>query len=192
MKAKLRASDFKRLVEGTKKFISKNDINKLMNYIYLEVDAEKKEVKATALDGRRVSFEYAHVLDVDESFSCYIRPNIPKITKYDLNAELELVDKKAYVTVGESITGYVQPEGQYFNTDKMLMDDLNKTTVVAAVGVDVSLLKDALDSIPKGYKPYVKIELRQPHQPIVITPTKEGEKQNQKIVLPVHLRTDDI
>lgn len=192
MKVKLRTSDLKRLVDGTKKFLSKNDNNKLMNYIYLVVDADKKEIKATALDGHRISFEYAQVLEVDESFSCYIRPNIPKITKYDLTAELELVDKKAYVTVGESITGYVQPEGQYFNTDRMLMDDLKKTPVVAFVGVDVALLKDALDSIPKGYKQYVKIEFRQPHQPIVITPTKQGEKQNQKIVLPVHLSSVDM
>lgn len=186
MKVKLNAFDLKRIVDGTKKFISKYETNKLMTYIYLEVDAEKKEVKATALDGHRVSVEYAQAVEVDESFACYIRPNIPKISKSDLYAELELVNEKAYLTVGENITGYVQPEGMYFNVNK-LMDDLAKEPIVATIGVDATLLKEALDSIPKGYKPCVKIEIRQPKQPIVITPVRKGEEQNCKIVLPVYI-----
>lgn len=186
MKAKLRACDLKNLIDGTKKFVGKCDSNKLMTYIYLVVDADKREIKATALDGHRISIEYAEVLDVDESFECYIRPNIPKISKYDLYAELELVDKKAYLTVGESITGYVQPEGQYFNADK-LIGDLKNVPAVSTIGVDANLLKDALDSIPKGCKRYVKIELRKPHQAIIITSTERGKEQNYKIVLPVLL-----
>ena len=157
-----------------------------MTYIYLVVDAEKKEVKATALDGYRISLEYAQVVEVDESFSCYIRPNIPKISKHDLYAELELANKKAYLTVGENITGYVQPEGIFFDADKY-MDDLKKVPALATVGVNATLLKEALDSIPKGYERYVKIEFRQPHQPIVITPARQSEEQNCKFVLPVNL-----
>ncbi len=186
MKAKLRASDLKRLVDGTKKFLSKNNHNKFMCYINLEIDAEKKEIKATALDGHRVSVEYAGIAEVDESFKCYIMPNIPRILKSDLWAEIELDDKKAYVTVGESITGYIQPDGtKIYDVDKFVTDTENKTAK-AFVGVDVQLLKEALDSIARESR-YVKIELREPNQPISIIPTTESLNANRKYVLPVNI-----
>ena len=59
MKAIIDAMEFKRLVDNTKKFISKYESHKLMTYIYLQVNAETKEIKATALDGHRLSVEYA-------------------------------------------------------------------------------------------------------------------------------------
>lgn len=185
MKAKLRANDLKRIVDGTKKFLSKNDYNKLMCYIYLEVDAEKMEIKATALDGHRVSVEYARVVEVDESFKCYIKPNIPKITKHDLYAELELLDKKAYLMVGENITGYVQPGGVFYNVEKFVTD-VEKAPIKASVGVNVQLFKEALESVAKGSK-YVKIEVREPNQPISIIPTEKSLNTNCKYVLPVNI-----
>lgn len=189
MKVRLRATDLKRLVDGAKKFVSRNSYNKLMTYIYLEIDAENMEIKATALDGHRVSVEYATLVDADESFKCYIKPNIPKISKSDLYAELELVEKKVYLTVGENITGYVQPEGVFFDVNK-LFEDLKETPVVASVGVRCSLLKDALDSVPKEYLGAVKIDVRQPNQPIVITSTRKDMQRNCKIVLPVNIGSE--
>ncbi len=185
MKAKLRASDLKRIVDGTKKFLSKNNYNKLMCYIYLEVDAEKMEIKATALDGHRISVEYSRVVEVDESFKCYIKPNIPKITKHDLYAELELVDKKAYLEVGENITGYVQPEGMYYDSSKFIKD-IEKESIKACVGVNVQLFKEALESVAKESK-YIKIEVRNPNQAISIIPTEKSLNANRKYVLPVNI-----
>lgn len=190
MKIKLRAADLKQLVDGTKKFVSRNSYNKLMTYIYLEIDAESMEIKATALDGHRVSVEYATLVEADESFKCYIKPNIPKISKSDLYAELELVEKKVYLTVGENITGYVQPEGIYYDVKK-LFEDLKETPVVASVGVRCSLLKDALDSVPKDCFSVVKIDVRQPSQPIVITSTRKESQRNFKIVLPVSIGMEE-
>lgn len=187
MRVKIRANDLKRLVDGTKKFLSKNNWNKLMCYIYLEVDAEKMEMKATALDGHRVSVEYATVVEVDESFQCYIKPNIPKISKHDLYAELELIDKKAYLTVGEDITGYVQPEGKYYDS-KEFINNVEKTSVKASVGVNVQLFKEALESVAKESK-YIKIEVREPNQAIVVIPTEENLNMNRKYVLPVNIGT---
>jgi len=185
MKVKLRASDLKRIVDGTKRFLSKNDYNKLMCYIYLEVDAEKMEIKATALDGHRVSVEHAGVVEVDESFKCYIKPNIPKITKHDLYAELELLDKKAYLTVGEDITGYVQPGSIYYDAKKFI-NDVEKEPIKASVGVNVQLFKEALESVAKESR-YVKIEVREPNQPISIIPTEKSLSANCKYVLPVNI-----
>lgn len=186
MKVKLRACELKRIVDGTKKFLAKNNRNKFMCYINLEVDADKKEIKATALDGHRVSVEYAGIVEVDESFKCYIMPNIPKVSKNDLYAEIELVNERAYVTVGESITGYVQPEGtKVYDIDKFITDTEN-VTAKAFVGVDVQLLKEALESVSKESR-YVKIEVREPNQTISIIPTTDSLNTSRKYVLPVNI-----
>lgn len=187
MKVKIMASDLKRIVDGTKKFLSKNNYNKLMNHICLEVDITKGTIRATALDGHRVSVEYAKIVEGNESFTCYIKPNVPKISKKDIYAEIEVVGEKAYVTVGESITGYIQPQGTLLHSIKTLFEDLEKVSPIASIGVDAILLKEALESVDKQDKAYVKIDIRQPHQPIVITPTRQSKRDNVKIVLPVRL-----
>ena len=184
MKAIIDAMEFKRLVDNTKKFVSKYESHKLMLYIYLQVNAETKEVKATAVDGHRISVEYTTAREVDESFNCYIKPVIPKITKNDRLVELELVDKKAYITVNDNIMGYKQPEGEYFKTDKM-MQDLETKKPTASIWVDPTLLKQALESANYGYNQPVKIEIRDKKDPILIK-RKNGRK-DIKFVLPVNV-----
>lgn len=185
MKVIINAMEFKRIVDNTKKFVSKYESNKLMLYIYLQVNAETKEVKATAVDGHRISVEYTTAREVDESFNCYIKPVIPKITKNDRYVELELVDKKAYITVNDNIMGYKQPEGEYFKTDKMVQD-LEAKEPTASIWVDPTLLKQALESASYGYREAVKIEIRDKKDPILIK-RKKGQK-DIKLVLPVNVQ----
>lgn len=189
MKAIINALEFKRLVENTKKFVSKYESNKLMTYIYLQVNAETKEVKATAVDGHRISVEYTTAIEVDESFNCYIKPVIPKIVKNDRYVELELVDKKAYITVNDNIMGYKQPEGEYFKVDKMIQD-LEAKEPTASIWVDPRLLKEALDSAIYGYNQPVKIEIRDKKDPILIK-RKSGYK-DIKLVLPVNVHESEV
>ena len=186
MKAILQAQDFKRIIDNTKKFTG--GPSKLMSYIYLQVDADKKEVRATALDGHKVSIEYAKLAAVDESFSCYIKPTIPKILKRDTSAELELDGKRLFVTVNDSIMGYVQPEGEYYETNKMI-NDLTEQPFVGKIGVNAKLLGDALHSTYlSGAKPIVEIEIRGPQDPIIIRAHESGKPtENIKLVLPVRI-----
>lgn len=189
MKAIIEASEFKRLVANTKKFISRYESNKLMGYIYLEVNADTKEIKATALDGHRVSVEYAMCAVAEESFSCYIKPAIPKITKHNHYVELELTDNKAYITVGDNIMGYKQPEGEYYKTDKMV-SELEEKPPAAVIYADANLLKSALESVSglSDYKPVVKIEIRDKKDPIVIKKIRFSETTKDiKLVLPVNV-----
>lgn len=185
MKAIIDAIEFKRLVDNTKKFVSKYESNKLMLYIYLQVNAETKEVKATAIDGHRVSVEYTTAIEVDESFNCYIKPVIPKITKNDRCVELELVDKKAYITVKDNIMGYKQPEGEYFKVDKMIQD-IEAKEPTASIWVDPTLLKQALESASYGYGEAVKIEIRDKKDPILIK--RKKDRKDIKLVLPVSVQ----
>lgn len=180
MKAVLDAHSFKTMINNTKRFTGASEI---MNYIYLEIDAEKKTIKATALNGWAVSVEHCYIKEADESFKCFIKPNIPKVTKHECYAELELVDKRLLVTIGENITGYIQPDGEFYNTEKFL-SDATQTPANASIYVSADLLKDALSScLTNNYDKAVKIEIRGKKQPIVIIPRKA--KENVKLVLPI-------
>lgn len=183
MKAKIEASAFKRMIDNTKKFLSKYD-RQLMQYIFLEADAEAQEIKATALDGHRVSVEYVKA-EVSESFKCYMKANIPKITKHDYYVELELTDGRLLVTVGDNITGYKQPEGEYYKVGQ-LISDVNSQEVAGRIGVDAKLLKEALESANYGHSRTVILEIpKNPKAPIVIRPYKN--ERCIKIVLPVNV-----
>lgn len=187
MKAKIEASAFKTMIDNTKKFLSKYDSN-LMQYIFLEADAEAQEIKATALDGRRISVEYVKA-EVSESFKCYMKANIPKITKDDYYAELELTGGRLLVTVGDNITGYKQPEGEYYKVQGLL-NDVAAQEVAGRIAVNPKYLKEALESIEYDFKNCAILEIpKDPCKPIVIKPTKD--KRNIKIVLPVRMSLED-
>lgn len=192
MKAILNAKEFKRLIDNTKKFLGQSYGH--MEWIYLKLDAEKKLVKATALDGRRISIEYATLEDVDESFSCYVKPNIPKIARTDNSAELELENNKLYVTVGNFITGYIQPEGEYYKTDKIIRE-IEEQEPIRTIGINAKYLKEAMESISSTVsdnRSIAKIDIRNPVDPIVIrSGGDKGKKENLKIILPVRLAYEE-
>lgn len=181
MKARIDAESFKNVIDNTKKF--RCTYRDMMRYIYLEINAETKELKATALDGHKVSVAYVPCMEVDESFKCFILPAIPKISKKDRYVELELVERRAFITVNQNIMGYIQPEGDFWNIDNLLKEAQNEATVTASIYVDAKLLKDALDSCKGNYKDWVKIEIRDKKDPIVIT---QRHSKNVKLVLPIN------
>lgn len=191
MKVKMSASGFKRIINNTKRFTGTEWKNQKYSWIYLKVDAEAKSISATALDGHKVSVEFADIEEADESFSCYIKPNIPKIGKHDQYADLEISNNRLLVQVGESIMGYVQPEGEYFKIDN-IMKEATESQKTLTIGVDASLLKDALASISNyGDRiPIAKIELRGPKDAIVIRSGARDKMENIKIVLPLNLREE--
>lgn len=189
MKAKLDAGEFKRIIDNTKRFVGDKTDPALMQWIYLEIDAKEKLIRATALEGHRISVEYAKLEYADTSFNCYIRPAIPKITKYDNYAELEVAKNRLYVQVGESIIGYVQPEGEYYPVDKMLKEYQEKEKMIT-VGVNAKYLKDAMDSIHvyDSDRKIAKIDIYDPKSPVIIRSGRKGERENLKVVLPVNIK----
>lgn len=191
MLAVIDAKEFKRVIDNTKKFTDASSLNKTMEYIYLEIDAETKILKATALDGHKISIEYAKVVQVDESFKCFIKPNIPKVTKYDDYAYLEKIGSKLLVTIGDSITGYVQPSLEYFKVDE-LMEKYKTEGIVTSIYFEPKLLIEALQSVKvDGFKDYVRLDIpKNPNKQVIIRPcttikSDVVEKNNIKVVLPV-------
>ncbi|ASN70256.1 hypothetical protein 10S9_2 [uncultured Caudovirales phage] len=192
MKARISAPDFKRIIDNTKRFVGPEYKGNKYQWIYLTVDGLTKTIKATALDGHRISIEYADITEADESFSCYIKPNIPKITRHDSYVDIEVTKNRLYVQVGESIMGYVQPECEYYDVDKII-NDLSAEPKTLTIGVNANSLKDALASISNygSRAPIAKIDLRGPKDAIVIRSGERGKRENIKIVLPVNLRCEE-
>ncbi|MBO5025964.1 MAG: hypothetical protein J6C86_07475 [Bacteroidaceae bacterium] len=144
MKAIIDAQSFKNAIEKTKKFVSKNSYNLLMKYIHIVVDAKSQEVLFEALDGHRFSRAYTKLLQADESFECFIGTNIPKIERHDISAEIECDGDRVLVTVGDGIMGYRQPEGKFFDLEKIANPE---TEPVVKLGVNGKLMAEALNSV---------------------------------------------
>ena len=187
MKAIIEPKELKRIVDNTKKFIG--NVNTAMEYIHLEIDADKMTIRAVALDGHRISVEYAKIRDADESFSCYIKPVIPKITKYTYQAIIELEDNKVLIQANDSIMGYVQPTIDFYDVDTVINKEMEKE-IVRTIGVNAKYLKDALDSVRDNTKTrdIIKIDVRNPKEPLMIrTMGYHGLPENIKLMLPVNI-----
>lgn len=187
MKVRMDANEFKNIINNTKKFTGCN--SNLMTYIRLEIDAERKYIKATALDGHRLSVEYARIEYADESFGCYIKPCIPKITKKTGCIELEVTGRKLLMQADDQIMGYVQPEGEFYNTDKTIKSSL-KSEPIATIGVNAKYLLDALQSVkdPGSSRDIIKIDVCKKSEPLIIrSGGKSNIPENIKLILPVKL-----
>lgn len=185
MKAIIEANELKRIVDNTKRFVGVND--KRMEYIRLEIDAEKKMIRAVALDGYKLSVEYAKIQDTDESFICYIKPVIPKITRSTEHAVIELSGDRVLIQADESIMGYVQPSFDYYDVDKLIKEEMEKE-IIRTIGVNAKYIKDALVSAKDSMRSrdIIKIDVRNPNEPLMMRSMGyDGLPENIKIILPV-------
>ena len=185
MKAIMEANELKRIVDNTKRFVGVND--KRMEYIRLEIDADKKTIRAVALDGYKLSVEYAKIQEADESFLCYIKPVIPKITRSTEHAVIELSGDRVLIQAEESIMGYVQPSFDYYDVDKLIKEEMEKE-IIRTIGVNAKYLKDALVSAKDSMRSrdIIKIDVRNPNEPLMIRSMGyDGLPENIKIILPV-------
>lgn len=186
MQVKMDAATFKQMINNAKKFT--NNVQPIMQYIYLEFAGD--QVTATALDGYRITMETAKTLGTPEPFNCYIRPNIPKITSQDTYVTLEMDNNRLLVTVGDNITGYVQPKDiQFYNTEKYIVD-VKTDEPAASVWVSPKLLKEALESCNViGWNNPVKLEISSvKSRPIKIWYGQRDAENNLKLVLPVNYK----
>ena len=147
MKATMDAIEFKILINKVKKYVGKTNSNKIMTYIHLIVDACSNSIRAEAVDGHRFSVAYGNLLDTDgDSFECFLQPDImPRITKRDRNEiKIEMVGNKLLLSVKDQIVGYVQPDGQFFDLDKLINVEIEPTF---RIGFNASLLAESLKSV---------------------------------------------
>jgi DNA polymerase III sliding clamp (beta) subunit (PCNA family) len=145
MKAIIETFEMKRIIRATKSFISKNDERPQLQWIRLDFDKETNKMKASALDGFMLSIEFAPLLQIDESFSAYIKPYLPVGAKADY-IEISLENEFCNIVVGDRSVGYKQPQIKWLDTDK-IVSDLETKEVVSKIFIDNEKLASALKSI---------------------------------------------
>ncbi len=178
MKAIIDSDEFKRIINGTKKFTTTCGDEK-MQYIHLRF--KDGEVRAAALDGHRVSVEYASY--IGDNFECYVKTIIPAL-KGVMDVTVELIGDRALVIAADDIIGCKQPDGAYYPVDKIINQELEKENI-GVIGVNPTYLIDALKSISGITKKdnTARLEIRSKQEPIII---RSGEK-NIKMILPVRI-----
>ncbi|MDF2804432.1 MAG: hypothetical protein K0S61_4337 [Anaerocolumna sp.] len=183
MVARICAKELKRVIQALKPFTSGGTYNKLMQYIHFKVNSQEKEVKFEALDGHRIAVEYLPC-EADEDFKGYIMPvNIGKIR--DDYCEIELQGDKSYLTVDDIRYRFIQPEGTWYNTDKIWKDFQKKEPQI--VGMNTELLREALkyQETANSGRTNAQLEFRGEREAVIIRNCNDG--RNMRAILPITL-----
>jgi hypothetical protein len=180
VKAIIETDYIKRLIKATSKFISKDENRPILQYVKLDFKQDDLSVKAVGCDGYRIAIENAKCHSVDEDFTIFVKPYLPVGARGDY-AEIELIGKKCFISVGGRSVGYEQPDCVYLD-DAEIIKNIESVPVAREVFASKKFLHDALDSIqPDEYmgEP-ISIQIREGHGAITIK-TKSGARH----VLPV-------
>jgi DNA polymerase III sliding clamp (beta) subunit (PCNA family) len=188
MKALIKTEELIRVIKALKPFTRKDSqyTDKKMEHIYIEFNQETKEARFEALDGYRVAVEYVKC-QTDESFIAYIKPFTPWKTD-TVYAEIELDNQVAIVDMGFYSLKFVQPEGEWFATKKMI-EETEAMEPSVKIGINPDYLIEALKGINSyGCRKLVVIETRGKKDPVIIR--EEKDRRNMRYVLPVSLGKD--
>lgn len=103
-------------------------------------------------------------------------------------AILELTEKNLLVEVDGCITGFRQPEGDYYPVKSLIEREMKKK-VISTIGVNARYLKDALNSVKTDMgRDIVEIDVRNPDEPLIIkTKVHSDLPKNLKVILPVRI-----
>lgn len=177
MKAFLQTEDFKRLINSTKKFISKDENRPILQYIRLDFEASLNTIKAVALDGYHMAVERANCLEIDESFSVYIKPYLPVGVKSQIT-KIEVIGSNCLIDMDGRIIGYRQIEGDPFN-DSQVISGAEENPILFKIAVNPQYLMDALQSSKVSGGDFkqepVIIEYRGDIKPLFLN-TKNGKR----------------
>jgi DNA polymerase III sliding clamp (beta) subunit (PCNA family) len=157
-RAKISGGAFNRIVNATKAFSAKvNSRSRAYEYIRIEFDAEKDEAVAVALDGHRLSAEYA-TATAEESFVIYIKGNV-KVPNNSV-VTIELIENEAIFRCDGYVFGFAQPEGEFMDWRSAIPS--NSPTYKIGFNGDylLSALQAAKASVGGTYKTPVVLEFR--------------------------------
>lgn len=186
MTAIIETKNWNRIINATKKFTSTSGGNPTHRCIRLDFRINSSSVTAVALDGYRMSIEHSICFGVDEDFSCYIKPDMPKCPAAIKQVKVELQADKVFIEYGDAIVGCKQPKGEFLDYNKIYADTTAKEPIYK-IGFNADYLIDALQSAKASnggsFREPVILELRSPTAPIIL---KTGG-ENIKVVLPIRL-----
>lgn len=184
MKATMQSEDFNRLIDATKKSCARHD-SKLI-HMWIRIEFSGTTATAVSVDGYRMHIERAACYDLDESFTAYIKPSMKKFPR-KMYVEIERQDEKLFISCGEDIAGYRQPDGEFLDWQKTYGDIMEKEPILR-MGFNSEYMYDALSSLKSCTSDFLRqpiiLEVRDPLQPAILRTGDSGER----VVLPVRLK----
>lgn len=187
---------FKKLIDGVKHCVSKDDSRPILQYIQIKVKTDT--ITAYALDGYRAGrVEIKNACSIDEEFTCLIKPFTVKTSKSGINhVVIEQSDKKTFVEVmteyGVLRYGFDIPNDEFF--------DLEKVYAAARphdreLGLEPRYVIDALkalngiDHFGAGYR--AVFEIKENNKKAFIIRAKNEDITNEQLILPVMIIEDE-
>lgn len=166
LKALIDSKSFRKLMYNAKAFLCKDDNKPILQWVQLHINKEDKKIRAYSCDGYGLISLEDDCMGIDDSFECFVKPFTFK-SKFNSFVELELIDNKLFVTVGETIFGFRQPKDKALNIVK-LIEDRQKEEKKYSAAFDPAKLIKALTPYVGNNKPVV-LEFSEPIYPVLIT-----------------------
>ena len=164
-----------------------------LEYIRAEISKEDEKMVLTACDGRRISVD-AIFCETDTSFICYFEPNqiiFPNKLYSGRETEFFIEENELIVTNGIYTVKIRQPNLAKNNIWQKVddyLEDVKKRTPIAKIGVNLTLLNEALKSMAntnQELKKNVVMSLAGENKPILIRALHNED--SLRFILPINI-----
>lgn len=179
---------FKKLIDGVKHCVSKDDSRSILQYIQIKVKTDT--ITAYALDGYRAGrVEIKNTCPIDEEFTCLIKPFTVKPSKNGINPiVIEQSDKKTFVEViteyGVLRYGFNIPNDEFFDIEQVYAAARPHDR---ELGLRPRYVIDALKAL-NGIDWYRAVfEIKENNKEAFIIRVKNEDLTNEQLILPVRL-----
>lgn len=187
---------FKKLIDGVKHCVSKDDSRPILEYIQIKVKPDT--ITAYALDGYRAArVEIKNTCPIDEEFTCYIKPFTVKVSKRGTNSVvIECTDENTFVEViteyGILRYGFTVPSGEFPNIEKIYSASRQHDR---EIGLQPRYVIDALKAL-NGLNhircgSYAVLEIKENNTKPFIIRAKNDGIINEQLILPVRIQEND-
>lgn len=188
---------FKKLIDGVKHCVSKDDSRPILQYIQIKVKTDT--ITAYALDGYRAGrVEIKNTCPIDEEFTCFIKPFTVKTSKNGINpVVIEQSDKKTFVEVmteyGVLRYGFDIPNGEFFDIEKVYAAARPHDR---ELGLSPRYVIDAMKALNGiclfgGGKSYAVFDSKENNQEAFIIRAKNENITNEQLILPIRISKDE-
>ena len=179
---------FKKLIDGVKHCVSKDDSRPIWQYIQIKVKTDT--ITAYALDGYRAGrVEIKNICPIDEEFTCLIKPFTVKTSKNGINpVVIEQSDKKTFVEViteyGVLRYGFDIPNDEFFDIEKVYAAARPHDR---ELGLRPRYVIDALKALNRIDWYRAVFEIKENNKEAFIIRVKNEDITNEQLILPVRL-----
>ena len=179
---------FKKLIDGVKHCVSKDDSRPIWQYIQIKVKTDT--ITAYALDGYRAGrVEIKNTCPIDEEFTCLIKPFTVKTSKNGINpVVIEQSDKKTFVEVmteyGVLRYGFDIPNDEFFDIEQVYAAARPHDR---ELGLRPRYVIDALKALNRIDWYRAVFEIKENNKEAFIIRVKNEDITNEQLILPVRL-----